>query len=215
MMNGGCPEIKINYSLEIDQDVVEATLGYAAWYTEHGYEPLLPAKLSIKGIKDLSHEKILKLIETEYNEVFYKDVSKALTKYWEVFKNNWPSVTVQKMGLLFGDEYEVRLTRYGVGATYNESEGALVLNVSGGEVEELASIVFHELIHLTIEGDIKKYNIGHWQKERLVDLIFKSLLPEHSFEQQLPSEAHDIDPFFEKSSGEVRKTMAEFALAQR
>lgn len=215
MMNERCPEIKINYSLEIDQDVVQAALGYSAWYIEHGYEPLLPTKISIKEAKSLSQKEIFELIGKEYNNDFYKDTSNALKNHWELFKSNWPSEEIQKMGILFDDEYVVNLTRYGVGATYNESEGALILNVSDKEVEKLASIVFHELIHLAIEGDIKKYDIGHWQKERLVDLIFKRLFPGQSFEQKLPPEAHDIDQFFEKSSGEVKKTMIDFSLAQR
>ncbi len=214
-MGNRCPNIVIRHSAEIDVSVVKATLSYAKWYVEHGYVPQLPGGVYISDIGEGTEEALLNRAEKEYDEHFYQDVGAAITKQWKKYAESWPGEKVEKMGIDFASEYIVCLTSYGVGATYNEREGVLMLNVCNADATELASIIFHELIHLAIESDIQKYNIGHWQKERLVDLIFEQLLPNMCFEQKLPEEAYSIDPFFEKSSGEVRKTMVDFVLVRR
>ncbi len=210
-MKSGCPNIVIKYSPEIDVSVVKSTLGYAEWYIEHGYKPQLPNGISINEVKEGSEEAIFSQAENGYNEHFYKNVAASITEQWKKYVENWPSEKVAKMGLGFASEYTVCLTSYGVGATYNESEGTLMLNVCNADTLELVSTIFHELIHIVIEPNIQKHDIGHWQKERLVDLIFKQLLPDFSFEQKLPDEAYKMDSFFEKYSGEVEKVIESFS----
>jgi len=60
----------------------------------------------------------------------------------------------------------------------------------------LARVIFHEMIHLAIEPLIKKYNVPHWRKERVVDLLYKELLPEFSFKQKIPEKVHTVDNAF-------------------
>lgn len=210
-MKSGCPNIVIKHSPEIDVSVVNSTLAYAEWYSEHGYKPKLPGGVHISEVNEEKKEALFRQAKSEYNERFYKEVAATLKDQWKKYSSSWPREKVIKMGLDFANDYTVCLTSYGVGATYNESEGMLMLNVGNADASELASIIFHEIIHLVIESNIQKYNIGHWHKERLVDMIFNELLPDLSFEQKLPDEAYDIDPFFESCSGEVEKVMASFA----
>lgn len=46
-------------------------------------------------------------------------------------------------------------------------------------VNTIQILVLHEMLHASIEDNIiKKYNLEHWEKERLVDLIISIVLPD-------------------------------------
>jgi len=41
------PKLHIEYSLEFEEDRVQATLRDSAWLHEHGYQPSLPGNISL------------------------------------------------------------------------------------------------------------------------------------------------------------------------
>jgi len=88
-------------------------------------------------------------------------------------------------------KYEITLTLYGPGGSYNGETGKIIIKTrKDGTFERhcQACTIIHEIVHIGIEQNIvKKYNLDHWEKERLVDLIcslcFKKYLPEYTMQQ--------------------------------
>jgi len=88
-------------------------------------------------------------------------------------------------------KYEITLTLYGPGGSYNAETGKVIIKTrKGGMLKKhcLACTVIHEIVHIGIEQNIvKKYSLSHWEKERLVDLIcflcFKKYLPEYTLQR--------------------------------
>lgn len=69
--------------------------------------------------------------------------------------------------------------------------------------------VVHEMVHLFIDDLIKKYKIGHWQKERIVDLIFSELYPELNKIQPISIDTKGLDNIFYKYFPDVNKIILE------
>jgi hypothetical protein len=69
----------------------------------------------------------------------------------------------------------------------------------------------HEIIHLCIEPLIKKFRIPHWQKERVVDLLFRSFFPDKAFLQVLPEEAHVVDSVFDAGFADIEDLMVKLS----
>ena len=55
----------------------------------------------------------------------------------------------------------------------------------------------HEILHLTIHSLITKYNVSHWQKERIVDLLMMKIIPRLSKSQQIVIDIGEIDKIFD------------------
>lgn len=84
--------------------------------------------------------------------------------------------------------YPVLLTLYGPGGSYDDATGQIILFTTPegrfkGYISP-ANTLIHEIFHIGIEeAVVKKYNLTHQQKERLVDLFVKTwfgeVLPEY------------------------------------
>ena len=82
--------------------------------------------------------------------------------------------------------YDIILTLYGPGGSYNPDEGSIVLySNSKGEFKGYSNpinTIVHEIVHIGIEQPlIQKYQISHTMKERIVDSIVSIL-----FSEELP-----------------------------
>ena len=86
------------------------------------------------------------------------------------------------------DNYSILLTLYGTGGSYNVDEGVITLftNQKGDfmNYKDPSNTIIHEIVHMGMEHSIvRKYNLPHGLKERLVDtfvyLMFKKELPEY------------------------------------
>ena len=56
----------------------------------------------------------------------------------------------------------------------------------------------HESIHLAIQPLVEKYNVKHWVKERVVDLILEQLVPKVNSFQKMPIEIERTDEVFKE-----------------
>lgn len=90
------------------------------------------------------------------------------------------------------DTYNIVLTLYGTGGSYDPDEGTITLltNKEGSfkKYKNPTNTIIHEITHMGIEYSIvKKYNIPHGLKERIVDtlvyLLFHKKLPEYKIQQ--------------------------------
>lgn len=104
----------------------------------------------------------------------------------------------------FFETYQVNLTLYGPGGSYNSDEGSLVIQTTPeGRFKGYsnpANTIIHEITHMGIEDSIiQKYQVPHSLKERIVDsfvlLSFKKYLPTYKLQNMGD---HRIDPYLKK-----------------
>lgn len=88
-------------------------------------------------------------------------------------------------------QYQIALTLYGPGGSYDPEIGRILLQttVDGSfkGYNNPAYTIIHEMIHIGIDSSIvQRYNLIHTQKERLVDrivqILFSDLLPEYKLQ---------------------------------
>jgi len=166
-------------------------------------------KSSQKG-KRISKERLKMIILKFYNKDIYENailkINSKIGKIWlPLFKklSKWNKDWEFKIF----PHYEIRLTKFGIGGDYFPSYGAfdgkfrsapgkikplkdnraiilLKLNDKNYFSREPLEVIIHEIIHLGIEESIvRKFNLNHTEKEKLVDNIcffeFSQLLPNY------------------------------------
>ncbi|MBU4347257.1 hypothetical protein KJ586_00015 [Patescibacteria group bacterium] len=187
-------------TIDEEFDYLFKVFGKMSFYNEHGYKipiPDHPFFLKISNDLDLLNT----LDAKEAKDIFRKEVYSL-----EYFKNGLKTViqevdiiekAIKKMGewrnwgfKLF-PKYEVRLTAYGPGGSYNCREGNIIIKTNEGGIfkrNPLHTIV-HEIIHIGIEECIiKKFELTHIEKEGLVDAIctnyFKDILVNYTIQDR-------------------------------
>jgi hypothetical protein len=93
------------------------------------------------------------------------------------------------------------LTKYGTGGSYSKQAGkrdTLFVNFFGRPIERILGVIAHEIIHLLIDQLVLKYKLGHWQKERIVDLVLEKTCPKINKIQELPADTKKLDTAFKK-----------------
>lgn len=138
------------------------------WFNENGYQVALPAH-SNNEIYDLSlYDRSLQNLK-ESEPLIMQGLNKLAA-----LNENW--------GFNFMEKYEIVLTLYGPGGDYNCKNGIIRLFATpNGEFKRPTGyeVLLHEIVHIGIEETIvKKYQLSHWEKERLVDLICSLYLNE-------------------------------------
>ena len=145
-------------------------------------------------IHDITLGEIRHIFNTE--EYSQKDFSKGV----EILNNEKYIVNraVKRLLLIKEDwdfriypKYEIVLTKYGPGGSYNMTNGKVILLLSGivnGAQKSIYSRIIHELVHLGIEESIVvRYKLTQSEKERVVDYIckyyFEDLLPKYSMQR--------------------------------
>ena len=104
----------------------------------------------------------------------------------------WFAATTGIEGFRPFDRYEVTLTLYGPGGSFDPENGGIVLFATpdgrfkggGGAVT-----IIHEMMHLAVdEGLVRRFGLSHWGKERLVDLLvqreFSESLPDYKLQSR-------------------------------
>ena len=205
------PTIKINYSLEFEQIRVKDTFEKIDWFREHEYNPIFPGNKRIPDISETCElTDLIELVHSEYDQHFFIDITRKFEDQWKWFVDNWQESPINQTALVFEDSYEVFLTSYGVGGSY-DLPNTVVMNVRQRAHHKLVVILFHEIIHLSIEPFIQKYSIPHWYKERIVDLFYKRIFPEKAFEQNLPKEVLVVDSIFNNNFSQPEEIIKELS----
>lgn len=121
-----------------------------------------------------SINEVNKAVKSEFDETVYTEARKDLKNKLEQHKTEI-NLASQNLKLDFPNQIQIQLTRYGVGGSYNLPNN-VILSV---RMKDLFGTLIHEIVHLSIQEDVDKYKIEHWDKERIVDLITHE--PEFAF----------------------------------
>ena len=174
-------------TIEEEQMRVENALKKLDWYKEKGYIVVLPKSS----------------VAEEYEAAKYN--LDGIIKEWLKVENNF----LEKLSEVFGNklqkEYLVRLTRYGVGGSYH-LPNTIILNIADeySGKRNPAESIGHEIIHLRLEPLIQKYKVGHWQKERLADLIASKMIADYHV-QKIPIETKTVEESFNRLFPDIEK----------
>ncbi len=188
--------LDIKYSPEYEISRIKDTLEKLNWFKEKGYRLRFPEGFSVENQNFKDEEYIKKCILEDYTKDNYEEqkafankefdkINTALEKFFNATK-----IQPQKV-------YEVYLTKYGVGGSYN-LPNRIIINIQTCKEVRLLWTIVHEIVHLSIEDLIQKYNIDHWTKERIVDLTVEKIAPEINTMYKLDIDTSTIDKNFKK-----------------
>jgi len=188
--------LKVNFSKEDEMKRIKYTLGKLDWFVKQGYKINLPDK--IKEISDQGRiptdDEISEAVSAEFNQKEYEEKTQDLTQKWEKMREDFLK-NLATLGLPLQPEYKITFTKYGVGGSYG-LPNKIQINFDYSYARGTLATTFHEIIHLTIEKLIKEYNIDHWTKERLVDLVYGKFFPTEQRLQRNPEKSEQVDEIF-------------------
>lgn len=189
--------IKIEFEYGIDSEIqrVKNTLKDIEWLNENKYRFSLPAfesepeKVSDKEIRDS--------VKKEYSALEFETAEKAVCSVWEEKQTKIEKIQNTIMGANKLDSIKIVFTKYGTSGSY-WVPNKIIINLRANVLEFLIKTVIHESIHLMIENLIKKNNVTHWYKERIVDLIIDKEFQSTFRMQNLPEYTKSADAIFDK-----------------
>ncbi len=212
------PEIglRIEFSPQHDAEMVRDNLDpeEIEWNRTMGYPCRLPNKVEEAVSRGTipTVEEIIEAVTAEYQSARYEQQSLVFTEAWNEQRDGFIK-NLSTLGVPLPNEYILRLTRYGTGGMYKlPNEIEVIVN---DPITTDFHTPFHEMVHLTIEDLIVEHHIGHWTKERLVDLILNMFVPEKKYLQQDPPHTKQIDQLFEQYFPDVKRIIEEITTLGR
>lgn len=189
-------KLNILYSEDFEVKRIIGTLKRIDWYKANGYTVQLPASLVAIDYSLLTEGDIKSAVSKEYSEQNYIESKKYIEDHWnnvgeELLKN------IKNTSLVTQECYDIHLTRYGVGGSYH-LPNKIIINIQRMFEYGLLKTIAHESVHLSIQSLVEKYNVRHWVKERVVDLLLEQFAPKVNSFQKIPIETKDIDETFKK-----------------
>jgi len=185
-------DFQFKYSIESETQRIINTIKKWQWYTKNGYKPRLPEGFLIEKIYKYSKSQIAQLVSNEFVKNDYNlacdKIVNDIKKYCDFSKK------ISSLGLKPQEKYEIYLTKYGTSGSY-KLPNKIVLSIRR---ENPVPVLIHEMIHLSIEELILKFQINQFIKERIVDLILDKIYPSlKNMQNQLSeSESNKIDAIF-------------------
>lgn len=189
-------ELTVSYGEDSDIARVKNTIKKLPWYARQGYSSSsvkLPTGLS----ESSTQEEIIAAVFGEYSAEEYEDFVIFIREKWDEFSVNFEELK-RESSLNLRDKYTLVLTKYGMGGSYDAETGEVIVNIHGKEKERIVGIIFHEIVHTTIEPLVQKYFIKHWYKERLVDLMMNKYFPGLTKMQDIKEDIAVVDDAFIK-----------------
>jgi hypothetical protein len=118
-----------------------------------------------------------------------------LQKEWAAFSEGFKKMRAEPSFHL-DSNYSVVLTKYGMGGSYNVDLKQVIVSATTKSPGGTAGIVAHEIVHMTIQHLIDKYQVRHWRKERLVDLLMEHYFPGLKTSQNIKEDVSKVDQAF-------------------
>ncbi|MEQ9300926.1 MAG: hypothetical protein RIF33_20295 [Cyclobacteriaceae bacterium] len=187
-----------------EADYVWRTLQDMRFFDERGYDVSLPTGNLIETLKKKSLDNQLSQGDFKSLKKFIRDSVYSSSAYQSGYKKaekgalqvenmlskilesprNWEFKVFSK--------YQVLLTLYGPGGSYDPDEGTVLLfTTADGQFKQYtdpANTLIHEITHIGMEASIMApFDVPHGLKERIVDtfvhLNFQDQLPEYRIQQ--------------------------------
>ncbi|WP_298895585.1 hypothetical protein [uncultured Psychroserpens sp.] len=193
--------IQINIpTVDDETDYIWRTIQDIDFFEQNGYQVSLPKGTYIELLKNKAKAKSLSDYDYETLKTFIKDSVYKKSDYKQGYHkiekqrpliNEMVSIihkSERNWDFKVFDIYQINLTLYGPGGSYNPDEGSiLIYTTQNGQFKNYdnpANTIIHEITHIGIEESIiAKYNVPHSIKERIVDtfilLNFKAYLPNY------------------------------------
>jgi len=187
--------LTISFSESSELSRVKETIKRLPWYREHNYSETF-AKLPLDITEASTEEEMVAAVSKEYDRQFFKKIAEDIQDKWGTVASGFEEL--RKMhGIELRDSYAVVLTKYGSGGSYDLSTGTLIINIgSPKKRERIIGVIVHEIVHLTIQNLIDKYEVPHWSKEKLVDMLLERHFPALGMSQNIPEDVSEIESAF-------------------
>jgi len=198
--------LKFDYSLEYEIQRIKNTIERSKWFIKNGYSKWikLPADEKLEEInKNKPINYLFEKAKEEYNEKLYIKAKDEVAEQWNKFSQKLEKY-FQETSLNIEDFYHIQLTRYGVGGSYN-LPNKIIVNIQNKFGIAIPRTIIHEIVHLSIQPFIDKYEVEHWVKERIVDLIVSRIVPNICKMQNLSIDTKTIDNSFNKNYPNIEK----------
>jgi len=200
-----CMEITIKYSPELELKRLNYTI-------KNGYDEgnlLFPKNVNHKSKKNLSDDKLLQEITNEYDDDRYNLCAQYIENNFKQYDHKITSF-IANLKLPIINEITVYLTVYGTGGSYH-LPNQITVNIARYFNIGLFRNILHEIIHLHIEHLIQKYNIGQWEKETVVDLLFEKAFSEIYKKMAVPVNTEKVIDNFNRYYPDLEKILFSIA----
>lgn len=184
-------DLNFNFSKEFEKWRIKTCLAKLDWYKAQGYKINLPEEGQVE----------------EYSDTDFKEYIDFIQAAWTKYSDKLSQALASLKGAEIQSVYKVNLTKYGVGGSYSYPK-EVIINIAQREKERAILTLIHEITHLSIHQLIEKYQIEHWQKERLVDLITMRIFPELFDLQRDPGNAGLIGRYFDQYYPDIEKIIS-------
>ncbi len=179
--------IQVNIpTAEAETEYIWRTIQDINFFEKNNYQISLPKGAYIDILKSRAKEN--KLSDSDYSNLktFIKDSVYRKSDYEQGYHKieNQRSLINTMISLLSQSErnwdfkvfdtYQINLTLYGPGGSYNPDEGSILIHTTPKgkfkQYDNPANTIIHEITHIGIEKSIiNKYQVPHTLKERIVD----------------------------------------------
>lgn len=159
--------LRIRFGIRLELRRIRNTIAKLDWYGSYGYKVRLPKAIDPKNatVKELTAA-----LRREYRAEDYRKAAAEISSGYSSVDQNFTKAVKKRFGKNVPDVIEVILTRYGTGGSYN-LPNKVIVNICG---KHPAMTLLHEICHLMVEPYVKRHQVPHWEKEKIVDQILGS-----------------------------------------
>ena len=161
------------------------TLRMMPFYRKYGYDVALPSHKrfhelieAAPNFRDIDKKELYRIFAKEiYSK---KDYNAGLKKVREIRREIQQAIRRfqllhEQWGFKILPQYDIVLTLYGPGGWFNPKTGRVILTTTpDGKFKRGNPLhtIIHEMVHIGIkESIVDRFDLTHWEKERLVDLL--------------------------------------------
>lgn len=189
------------YSQEQEKRGILTLLQSISWFKSQGYKYTLPVGFEdeipkLKNDETLISQVLDTYLSKEYNSAFYEESKRFALSEWTRLSTRTNKLFSELSGIMNPSTISVILTRYGPGGRY-QPPNTIIINIALEKKDNVIETIVHEMVHLSIEHLIQQSHIGHWEKERIVDLVMVKNFPELVRLQRDPKNAAEIKKTFD------------------
>jgi len=207
------PQLEIEHSVETELERLSYVLSPVKrkFYQERKYRITLPEGFSLDDEEPVDEEKLKAQIEKEVaeNRVLIEERKTEISGYWPNIIEHLKPV-FRDLNYQPPENYILTLSLYGTGGSYNPPNEVIVNIKNKSSRNGLEKTIAHEAVHDSIEHLIRKYQIEHWIKERIVDLLMSKAYPDYQT-QKLPIDTTEITRIFDENYPNLEKALEEIS----